>query len=198
MRVSAVSHLGKGLARPRGAGPARSLQGRTRSAAGLLRLETALEEFVDQQFDMLALDLHHAVLETAPVPQRRFSALASSLSASPASDRPLMVVTVLPPRPLVSRRTRAIPSPTGATACPQMQASLGCWQSGQCRPPSVEYTSPPRADRDEAFLTTGRFPQNGLDGPGQQRWPAGADRDAPLRQGLRRGGMGTARKGRAI
>ena len=197
MRVSAVSHLGKGLARPRGAGPARSLQGRTRSAAGLLRLETALEEFVDQQFDMLALDLHHAVLETAAGAAAPLQRAGQLLSASPASGRPLMVVTVLPPRPLVSRRTRAIPSPTGATACPQMQASLGCWQSGQCRPPSVEYTSPPRADRDEAFDHRA-FPQNGLDGPGQQRWPAGADRDAPLRQGLRRGGMGTARKGRAI
>ena len=140
-----------------------ALQGRMRSAAGLLRLETALEEFVDQQFDMLALDLHHAVLETAASAAAPLQRAGQLLSASPASGRPLMVVTVLPPRPW-SRGARAR-SVAGATACPQMQASLGCWQSGQCRPPSVEYTSPPRADRDEAFDHRA-FPQNGLDGPG--------------------------------
>ena len=44
---------------------------------------------------------------------------------------PVMVVTVLPPRPLLSRRTRAIPSPSGILVCLQVQASTGSRHSGQ-------------------------------------------------------------------
>ena len=66
-----------------------------------------------------------------------------------------MVVTVLPPRPLLSRRTRAMPSPAGITVCWQIQAATGWLQSGQCRPASVENTKPPRAAKDAAFLATG-------------------------------------------
>src|SRR5690606_9841294 len=82
-----------------------------------------------------------------PQPQRALIRLASALSSSAGSASPLMVVTVLPPRPLVSRRTRAIPSPAGSCGRPQMQASCGCRQSGHMRPLSVEYTSPPRAPK---------------------------------------------------
>ena len=159
MRVSAVSHLGKGLARPSRCRTCPLSAGRMRSAAGLLRLETALEEFVDQQFDMLALDLPPRRPETAAsaaAPLQRAGQLPERIAGErQATDGGHRLAAAAP----WSRGARAIPSPAGATACPQMQASLGCWQSGQCRPPSVEYTSPPRADRDEAFLTTGRFPR---------------------------------------
>ena len=36
----------------------------------------------------------------------------------------------------------------------KVQASTGWPQSGQCRPASVEYTRPPRAEKEEAFLAT--------------------------------------------
>src|SRR5690554_7780808 len=69
--------------------------------------------------------------------------LARALSSSAGNARPLIVVTVLPPRPLVSRRTLATPSPAGICGWPQVQASCGCRQSGHIRPASVENTSPP-------------------------------------------------------
>src|SRR5471030_2806319 len=90
-----------------------------------------------------------------PVPQRFFNVVARAVSASRASGTPVMVVTVLPPRPLLSRRTRAMPSPSGIRVVLQVHASTGWRQSGQCRPASVENTRPPRAAKDAAFLATG-------------------------------------------
>ncbi len=198
MRVSAVSHLGKGLARPRGAGPARSLQGRTRSAAGLLRLETALEEFVDQQFDMLALDLHHAVARDCrrcrsaasarwPAPER----IAGERQATDGGHRLAAAALGLAAhaRDPVADRRYGLPADAGVFGLLAVRAMPAAIRG---------IHQPAEGGQGRSFFDHRAFPQNGLDGPGQQRWPAGADRDAPLRQGLRRGGMGTARKGRAI
>ena len=155
MRVSAVSHLGKGLARLRGAGPARSLQGRMRSAAGLLRLETALEEFVDQQFDMLALDLHHAVLETAASAAAPLQRAGQLLSASPASGRPLMVVTVLPPRPWSrGARARSRRRQAPARRCRRLWVAGSPGNAGR-----HPWNTPARRGRTGTLLTTGRFPR---------------------------------------
>jgi hypothetical protein len=59
--------------------------------------------------------------------------------------------------------------------CLQMQASTGLLQSGQCRPASVENTKPPRAEKDEAFLTTGLF--LGQEGPAQRYVVDGPESD---------------------
>ena len=74
-----------------------------------------------------------------PVPQRRFRSVARFRSASPPSGTPDTVVTVFPPRPFVSRRTRTIPSPAGAgSSFPQRHFAAGRRHVGQTSPRSVE------------------------------------------------------------
>ncbi len=77
-----------------------------------------------------------------PVPQRRFKSPASALMASSPPGTPVTTVTVFPPRPLVSRRTRTIPSPAGcAFFLVHAQEAAALPQPGQTRPSSEDQTS---------------------------------------------------------
>jgi hypothetical protein len=80
-------------------------------------------------------------LTVPPVPQAALSALPSAASAVVSKATPLIKVTALPPRPLVSRETRTTPSPAATAArafALHTQAFTGWWQSGHMRPDSVE------------------------------------------------------------
>src|SRR5690606_32643609 len=82
-----------------------------------------------------------------PEPQAVLSCLPSACRASVVTETPLTTVTALPPRPLVSRDTRATPSPAGTGArFAHAHCAMGCRQAGHMRPASVEYTSPPLED----------------------------------------------------
>src|SRR3990167_7555730 len=81
-----------------------------------------------------------------PVPQAALSCLPSAVSPAASSATPLTRVTALPPRPLVSRETRTVPSPAGTGFWPQVHCAPGWRQPGHMRPASVEYTRPPKED----------------------------------------------------
>src|ERR1700710_21663 len=77
-----------------------------------------------------------------PVPQRFLSCVPSFLSSAGSNTNPTITLTLLPPRPLVSRITRTMPSPLATgVCCLQIHAVTGLLQPGHRRPPSVEYTS---------------------------------------------------------
>jgi len=83
-------------------------------------------ELFDHRITVVALYFYHAVLD--------------GTTCATSSGTPVIRVTHLPPRPLVSRCTRTTPSPAGREAfcLAQVQAATGCRQSGQIRPLSVE------------------------------------------------------------
>ena len=58
----------------------------------------------------------------------------------------------MPARPLVSRETRTTPSPTGRLGALQVQAVMAWRHTGQVRPTSVEYTKPPRSDKESLAM----------------------------------------------
>ena len=77
-----------------------------------------------------------------PLPQRRFSSPANAFRAASSPGAPVTTVTVFPPRPFVSRRTRTIPSPASRVPCfPQLHEETALPHPGQIRPFSDDQTS---------------------------------------------------------
>src|SRR5512136_419056 len=81
-------------------------------------------------------------LTVPPLPQRFFRSPASAFRAISSTWTPVTTVTVLPPRPLVSLRTRTIPSPACRDFCfLQLQEETGSPHPGHIRPFSDDQTS---------------------------------------------------------
>jgi hypothetical protein len=94
---------------------------------------------------MVALYFYHPVFGRAARPAGGFKLFTQSGQRTASSAKPRTSVTLLPPRPLVSRCTRSTPSEAALLAVAKARLLAAHWhcatgwmQSGQMRPVSVE------------------------------------------------------------
>ena len=101
-----------------------------RSTARELYRVAALLQGGDYPIAVVALDLDHPILDAATAAAQALELAGKRGQLGLGSADPRIVVTVFPPRPCVSRRTRTTPSPRGGAG--------GLCGAGAIRPLPVE------------------------------------------------------------